>query len=85
MVPPTLLQRQSRLRTVKCLNAGLLIEAEHRRLLRRIQIQAYHIAQLVDEIRVPTHLEAANQMRLQTEFLSHLVHKALRHAQMLRH
>lgn len=68
----TLLQRQSRL----CAIDSVL---ERRRILRWIQIQALHIAQPVDEIRILTHLEVANQMRLQNEFLPHFVHKTLRH------
>ncbi len=46
------LQRQDWARAVERLNVGLFIDAEDHGLVRRIQIQADHVAQLVDEVRV---------------------------------
>ncbi|SAK73917.1 hypothetical protein AWB83_03673 [Caballeronia ptereochthonis] len=42
-------QRQYGLRAVQCLYLALLVNAQHHRLERRIQVQADNIAHLVDE------------------------------------
>ena len=45
-------ERQNRIETVQSLNGGLLIHAEHRSVLRRIQIQADDVGRLRLEVRI---------------------------------
>ena len=59
-------QRQAWLRPIQCLNLALLVDREHQRVLRRIQVQADYIFQLLHELRIPAQLERAIQVRLQT-------------------
>ena len=61
------LHRQQRLRAVERLDLRLLIDAEHRRMRRRIQIQADDIADFLDEQRIGRQLERLAPMRLQPE------------------
>src|SRR5256885_4955181 len=50
-------QRQNRLGTIERLNLALLVYAQHQRFVRRIEVQADHIAQLGDEVGIGTELE----------------------------
>ena len=50
---PALLHRQTRLRAIQGLNWGLLVDAQHQSLLRRIQRQAHHLRQLLQKLDVP--------------------------------
>ena len=47
---PALLQRQARLGAIKSLDLALLVERQHDRVGRRLDIEADHVAQLVDEV-----------------------------------
>ncbi len=60
---------QHRLRALQRLTLALLVHADDQRVVRRAQIQAHHIAQLLDEERVVGQLEAFGAMRLQPEEL----------------
>jgi hypothetical protein len=71
VVRPTLdlprLHRQQGLRPVEGLNLGLLVDAEHRRVRRRIHIESGDISHFVDEERIGRQLECFGPMRLQPE------------------
>src|SRR5439155_1507008 len=57
---------QNRLGTVQGLDLALLIHAQHQSFLRRIQVQADNVVQLVKEPGIGAQLEALYAMRLQT-------------------
>ena len=49
--------RQDRLCTVERLDLALLVDAEHQRTIRRREIEAYDVADLVHEVRIARQLE----------------------------
>ena len=59
--------RQDRLCTVERLDLALLVDAEHQRAVRRREIQAYDVADLVHEVRIAGELEGLRAVRLQAE------------------
>ena len=59
------LHRQQRLRAVERLDLRLLIDAEHGRVRRGIQIEADDISDFLDEERIRRQLEGLAPMRLQ--------------------
>ena len=54
-----------RLRAVQRLDLALLVHAQHQRLVRRVQVQADHVAQLLDELLVAAELEGLGQVGLE--------------------
>src|SRR6267378_8707939 len=58
-------QRQKRLRALERLYLALLINTQHQRMIRRIEVQADDVAHLLDEERVARELEALRAVRLQ--------------------
>ncbi len=60
-----LLHRQARLGAVERLDLALLIDAQHQRLVRRVQIEADDIGDLLLELRVVGDLERLDEMRLE--------------------
>lgn len=58
--------RQDRLGSIQRLDAGLLIDTPHDRVFRRVHVEADHIADLVDELRIFGELERVRQPRLQS-------------------
>src|SRR5439155_23050250 len=58
-------KRQHRPRAIQCLNAALFVDAEDHGFVRRIEIQADDVAELVDKPRVFRQLEPRHPMRLQ--------------------
>ena len=62
---PPLLERQTRLRPIERLDLGLLIDAEHHGPIRRIEIEANDLGDLLLEHRVVRDLEPLHDMRLQ--------------------
>lgn len=71
---------QHRLRALQRLALALLVHAQHQRVLRRTQVQADDIAQLLDEERIVGQLEALGAMRLQAEQLEVAQHAGLGNA-----
>lgn len=69
--------RQHRLSTLQRLALALLVHADHQRVVRRAEVQANHVAQLLDEERVVGQLEAFGAMRLQAEQLEVPSHAGL--------
>jgi hypothetical protein len=62
---PALLHRQARLGAVERLDLALLVDREHDRVRRRVEIESDDVAQLRGERRVRRQLEAPHPMRLQ--------------------
>jgi hypothetical protein len=58
------LDRQSRLRTIQGLNLALFINAQHYRILGRVQVHPHHIQELRHEMRVSRELEGLLAVRL---------------------
>ena len=58
-----LLQRQAGLGAVKGLDLALLVHAQHQRVHWRVEIEANHIAQFLDKLRVSRELERLDTMR----------------------
>jgi hypothetical protein len=69
--------RQHGLCPLQSLALALLVHAENQRALGRAQVQARHVAQLLDEERIVGQLEALRAMRLQPEELKAALHTAL--------
>ena len=74
----SLLDRQARLRPVQSLHRALFVDAEHYRVLRRIQIQPHHVVQFLLKSWVVADLEGPDQVWFQTMRLPHTVDKAVR-------
>ena len=62
---PAFLQRQSRLGSVQSLDLAFLVQTQNQGLVRGIQVQSHHVAQLFDEVLVAAELEGADQVGLQ--------------------
>ena len=59
--------RQHRLGALQRLDLALLVDTQHQRLVRRIEVQSHDVAHLLDEERVGGELETLGAMRLQAE------------------
>ncbi len=59
-----LLQGQARLGAIKRLDLALLVDREHDRVRRRIDIKPDHVAELRDELRIIGELELPHSVRL---------------------
>src|SRR4249920_1935698 len=59
------LQRQAGLRAIQGLNLALLVDAQHDRLVGRIEVEADYVSQLFDKPRVAGQLEILGAMRLE--------------------
>ena len=77
--------RQDRLCTVEGLDLALLVDAEHQRALRRRQIEAYDVADLVHEVRIARQLEGLRAVRLQAEGAPDAPDRRVRKAAFLGH
>src|SRR5262245_20730973 len=69
---------QNRLRTLERLNLARYVDAEHDRMIRRIEIEPDNVLHLVDKQRIGGKLEALGAMRLNAEQGEHPRHRALR-------
>src|ERR1700694_5215891 len=76
---PPLDHRQRRLRAVQCLHRGLLVRAQHDRLLRRGHVQPDDIDQFLLETRVVGQLERRHPMRFEPPRMPYQLHRRLRH------
>ena len=77
--------RQDRLCTVERLDLALLVDAEHQRAVRRREIQAYDVADLVHEVRIAGELERLRAVRLQAEGAPDAPDRRVRKAAFLGH
>src|SRR3989441_6751741 len=58
---------QQRLRAIQRLDLGFLVDAQHERLIRRIEVEPHDVPHLVDEQRVLRQLERLHPVRAQAE------------------
>src|ERR1044071_8390284 len=72
-----LLQRQTRLRGVQCLNLALLVHAEHDDFLRWTQIKTDDVSQLSQKLRIARQLESLGEMRLDVVTSPNIAHRRL--------
>jgi len=77
--------RQQRLRAIEGLDLALLIDADHQRLVGRIEIEPDDVAHLLDELRIGGELERLRPMRLQRERAPDALHRGRRDTRRLRH
>ena len=77
--------RQQRLTAIECLDLALLVDAQHQRAVRRIEVKPDDIAHFLDEQRVFGKLEALDSMRLQRKGPPDAAHHALTQAAALGH
>lgn len=80
-----LLERQPRLGPVERLDLRLLVDAEHHRPVRRIEVEADDLGDLLLEHRVVRHLETFCQVRLETGFRPNAADARRRDAHRLGH
>lgn len=73
-------KRQNRLGTFECLDLALLVDAEHDRMNRWIEIKSDNVSNLVEEQRIGGKLEVLGAMRLDAEQRQHTSHRASRQA-----
>src|SRR5439155_8242305 len=79
------LHRQQWLRAIEGLDLRLLIDAEHRRMCRGIQVQADDIADLLDEQWIVGQFERLAPMRLQPKRVPHAADGRVTEADRFRH
>src|SRR3546814_10246698 len=65
-------QRQNRVLAIQCLDRRFLVDAKHRCVLRRIQVQADHVSRLALEVGVIGRQIAFEPMRRSEEHTSEL-------------
>jgi len=80
-----LLQGQSRLRAVQGLDLGLLVHAEHKGVVRGVQVQPHHIGELLQKPRIARKLEALDAVRLQVVAAPDSADRGFAHALRVRH
>src|SRR6476659_2252906 len=77
--------RQQRLRAIESLYLALLIDADHQRLVGRIEIEPDDVAHLLDELWIGGELERLRTMRLQRERPPDALHRGGRDTRRLCH
>jgi len=65
-LPPPFFERQARLSSVERLDLALLVNAEHNRMVRRINVKSDHIVQFFCKFRVIRQFERLHLMRRKT-------------------
>ena len=74
-------ERQDGIETIQGLNGGLLIDAEHGRVLRRVQIEAEDVGGFAFELGIVAGHVAFETVRLQARFLPNAMHGVFADAQ----
>jgi hypothetical protein len=69
--------RQDRRGAIQRLDLAFLINAKHNRALGRIEVEPNDVADLLDELRIPTELPGLLTVRLEPERLPNAVHRGL--------
>ena len=59
--------RQQRLCAIQGLNLGLLVDAQHERLVRQVEVKPHYVAHLFDEQRVFRQLERPHPVQTQAK------------------
>lgn len=76
---------QGRLGTVEGLNLRFLVDAQHHRMFRRVEVQSDDVAHLLDEERIRRQLERLAQVGLDAKQLEPALDGALRETGMAGH
>src|SRR3984893_7756155 len=79
------LQRQARLGPVECLNLTFLVDGQHKRPLRRVEVKADDVLDLNDKAGIGRQLETFDEMRLETVFGTDALHTRMADAHLFRH
>src|SRR5579864_2547496 len=82
---PALLDRQSRLHPIQCLDLALFIHAEHHRMLRRIEVEPNNGLQLFSELRIVTDFKGLYQMGFEAVCMPNPTHGSLTDTRGRRH
>src|SRR5262245_15005252 len=78
-----LAERQRQLGSLQRLNRRLLVDTEHYCMRRWVQIEADHVVDLRDELRISTDLVGSDQMWLQSVGSEHIRDTPAREAELL--
>ena len=79
---PTWLNGQALLRAIQGLNLTLLVDAQHDRVLGRVQLQADNVDQFLNKLRIVGELECLHAVGLQAIGFPHALHHRGRSAQL---
>jgi hypothetical protein len=79
------LQRQARLGPVECLNLAFLVDGQHKRPLRRVEVQADDVLDLNGEVGIGRNLETFDEMRLEIVFGPDALHARMADANLFGH
>lgn len=82
---PALLQGQAGLGAIKRLDLAFLVQAQHQRLVRRVQVKADDVAHFLGEPRIVREFEGPHEMRLQAGLRPDALHAPVRDADRLGH
>ena len=77
-------ERQSRLRTIQRLDLALFVHAQDDRVLWGRQVDAHHVGEFLQEVRITREFESLGQMGLDLVILSDPVNRAFAHPLSLR-
>ena len=77
-------EREHRIGSIQCLNRGLLIHAEHGRVLRRLKVEPDNVRRLLLEVRIVRDLVMLEAMRLDPGTCPHPRHHHVIHGKFLR-
>jgi len=75
-------ERQNRVKSVERLDSALLIDTEHRRVERRLKLQANDVGRLLFKLRIIAGHVTTQPMRLNTEMAPDTAHARLANAQL---
>src|SRR5438093_13575042 len=78
-------ERQHRLGAIQCLDLTLLVDAQHQRLVGRVEIETDDVADFGSKLGVAAQLETLDSMRLEAMRLPDAMHDRRTHAVGLRH
>src|SRR5258707_15402722 len=76
-------ERQHGIKAIECLDMGLLVNAKHRCMLRRIEVQADHVGRLRLKVRVVGQHVATNALRFDPCSRPNSVYEHVAHAEVL--
>ena len=77
-------QGQNGVKAIQGLDVGLLVNAKHRRMLRRIEVEANHVGRLRLEVRIVGQHVAADALGLDSRPRPNPVHQHVAHTEVLR-
>jgi len=77
-------ERQNRVESIQSLNRGFLIDREHSRVLRRIQVQAENVGCFALKLRIVTGQITLQAVGFEASFFPHAMHRVFADAQRCR-